>query len=57
MSDLSNILLLLLLGSAVGLWLKLSVARERAVHEDLRLCWQHVLQPLDTPECLRALGV
>ncbi len=57
MSDLSNLLLLLLLGSAVGLWLKLSVARERAVHEARRLCLQHGLQLLDETVGMRAIRV
>lgn len=55
MSDLSNLLLLLLLGSAVGLWLKLSVARERAMHEARHLCQQHGLQLLDETVGMRGI--
>lgn len=57
MSDLSNLLLLLLLGSVVGLWLKLSVARERAVQEARRQCQQHGLQLLDETVGLRGMGL
>lgn len=53
MSDLSNLLLLLVLGAGVGLWLKLSVARERAVREARRQCEQHGLQLLDETVGLR----
>jgi hypothetical protein len=55
MSDLSNLLLLLVLGAIVGLWLKLSVARERAVQEARRQCAQHGLQLLDETVGLRGL--
>jgi hypothetical protein len=55
MSDLSNLLLLLLLGSVVGLWMKLSVARERAMHEARRLCLQHGLQLLDETVGMRRI--
>ncbi len=55
MSDLSNLLLLLALGGIVGLWLKLSVARERAVQEARRQCQQHGLQLLDETVGLRSL--
>jgi hypothetical protein len=55
MSDLSSLLLLLLLGAAVGLWLKLSVARERAVKEARQQCQQHGLQLLDETVGLRAV--
>ncbi|MEO8778954.1 MAG: DUF3301 domain-containing protein [Rhodanobacter sp.] len=47
MSDFSNLLLLLVLGATVVLWLKLSVARERAVKEARRQCELHGLQLLD----------
>lgn len=47
MSDFSNLLLLLVLVATVGLWLKLSVARERAVQEARRQCELHGLQLLD----------
>lgn len=53
MSDLSNLLLLLLLIAFVGLWLKLSVARERAVQEARRQCLLHGLQLLDETVGLR----
>jgi hypothetical protein len=55
MSDLSNLLLLLALGAIVGLWLKLSVARERAVLEARRQCQQHGLQLLDETVGLRGV--
>mgnify|MGYP001598064658 FL=1 len=55
MSDLSNLLLLLVLGATVGLWLKLSVARERAVREARRQCQLHGLQLLDETVGLRRL--
>jgi hypothetical protein len=55
MSDLSNLLLLLVLGAGVGLWLKLSAARERAVQEARRQCQQHGLQLLDETVGLRGL--
>lgn len=57
MSDLSNLLMLLVLGSIVGLWLKLSVARERAMHEARRLCLQHGLQLLDETVGMRGIRV
>lgn len=55
MSDLSNLLLLLVLGAVVALWLRLSVARERAVREARRQCQQHGLQLLDETVGLRGL--
>ncbi|RCS30436.1 DUF3301 domain-containing protein [Rhodanobacter denitrificans] len=55
MSDLSNLLLLLVLGAVVALWLRLSVARERAVREARRQCRQHGLQLLDETVGLRRL--
>lgn len=55
MSDLSNLLLLLALGAIVGLWLKLSVARERATLEARQQCLQHGLQLLDETVGLRGL--
>jgi hypothetical protein len=54
-SDLSNLLLLLVLGAIVGLWLKLSVGRERAVQEARRQCLQHGLQLLDETVGLRGV--
>ena len=55
MSDLSNLLLLLALVAIVGLWLKLSAARERAVQEARRQCLQHGLQLLDETVGLRGV--
>jgi hypothetical protein len=55
MSDLSNLLLLLVLGAIVGLWMKLSVARERATLEARRQCQQHGLQLLDETVGLRGI--
>ncbi|MEO6927147.1 MAG: DUF3301 domain-containing protein [Rhodanobacter sp.] len=55
MSDLSNLLLLVVLGAIVGLWLKLSVARERAVREARQQCQLYGLQLLDETVGLRGL--
>jgi hypothetical protein len=55
MSDLSTLLLLLVLGAIIGLWLKLSVARERAVREARRQCERHGLQLLDETVGLRSV--
>ncbi len=55
MSDLSNLLLLLVLGASVGLWLKLSVARERAVKEARQQCRLHGLQLLDETVGMRGM--
>ena len=55
MSDLSNLLLLLVLVAIVGLWLKLSTARERAVREARQQCLQHGLQLLDETGGLRGV--
>ncbi|MGB3270825.1 MAG: DUF3301 domain-containing protein [Rhodanobacter sp.] len=55
MSDFSALVLLLVLGATVGLWLKLSVARERAVRVARQQCRLHGLQLLDETVGLRAL--
>jgi len=55
MSDFSALVLLLVLGATVGLWLKLSVARERAVRVARQECRRHGLQLLDETVGLRAL--
>ncbi|CAM5457789.1 DUF3301 domain-containing protein [Rhodanobacter lindaniclasticus] len=55
MSDFSALVLLLVLGAMVGLWLKLSVARERAVRVARQQCQLHGLQLLDETVGLRAL--
>lgn len=55
MDDLSNLLLLLVLAATVGLWLKFSAARERAVREARQQCRQHGLQLLDETVGLRGL--
>lgn len=57
MSDLSNLLLLLGLGASVGLWLKLSAARDRAVREARVQCSRHGLQLLDETVGLRGVGL
>ena len=57
MSDLHTLFLLLMLGAVVGLWLKLSAGRERAVREARRQCERHGLQLLDETVGLRALRV
>jgi hypothetical protein len=55
MSDLFNLLSLLVFGALVGLWLKLSTARERATHEARQQCLRHGLQLLDETVGLRGL--
>jgi len=55
MSDFSALILLLVLGAVVGLWLKLSVARERAVRIARQQCHLHGLQLLDETVGMRAL--
>jgi Protein of unknown function (DUF3301) len=55
MSDLSDLLLLLVLGAVIGLWLKLSVAREWAIKEARQQCQQHGLQLLDETVGLRGV--
>lgn len=55
MSDLSSLLLLLFLGTIVLAWLRLSVARERAVLEARKQCSRHGLQLLDETVGLRAI--
>ena len=55
MSDFSALVALLVLGATVGLWLKLSVARERAVCVARQQCRLHGLQLLDETVGLRAL--
>lgn len=55
MSDLSSLLLLLFLGAIVLAWLRMSVARERAVFEAGRQCHRHGLQLLDETVGLRGL--
>jgi hypothetical protein len=55
MSDVQDMLLLLLLCAAVTLWLKLTAARERAMVEARRQCEKHGLQLLDESVGLRAL--
>lgn len=55
MSDLSNMALLLALAAIVGLWLKLSMAREHATREARRQCLQYGLQLLDETVGLRRI--
>lgn len=55
MSELSDLILLLALLSVVGLWLKLSRAREQATHEARQQCKQHGLQLLDESVGLRGV--
>lgn len=55
MSNLSDLLLLLVLGTIVGVWLKLSGARERAMQEARQQCLQHGLQLLDETVGLRGM--
>jgi hypothetical protein len=53
MSELSDLFLLLVLLAIIGLWLKLSRAREQATHEARQQCRQHGLQLLDESVGLR----
>ncbi|MHA6204373.1 DUF3301 domain-containing protein [Dyella soli] len=55
MSELSDLFLLLVLLSIIGLWLKLSRARELATQEARGQCRQHGLQLLDESVGLRSL--
>lgn len=55
MSDIFNLLSLLALAAVVGLWLKLSRARERAGEEARQQCLRHGLQLLDETVGLRKL--
>jgi hypothetical protein len=47
MGDLATLLLLLVLLAIAGVWLVLSRARDRAIHEARLRCQQHGLQLLD----------
>lgn len=55
MSELPDLILLLVLLSIVGLWLKLSRGREQATHEARLQCRQHGLQLLDESVGLRGV--
>jgi len=55
MSNLHDMLVLLALGATIGVWLKLSTARERAVREARAQCLQHGLQLLDETVGLRRI--
>lgn len=55
MSNLTDMLVLLALGASVGGWLKLSRARERAVHEARIQCQHHGVQLLDETVGLRGM--
>lgn len=55
MSELSSLVVLLVLLSIVGAWLKLSRARELATQEARLQCRQHGLQLLDESVGLRSL--
>jgi hypothetical protein len=55
MSNLFDLFFLLALVAVVGLWLKLSSARELAVREARRQCQQHGLQLLDETVGLRRI--
>ncbi len=57
MSDIQDMLLLLVLCAVVLLWLKLTSARERAMSEARRECERHGLQLLDESVGLRALRI
>jgi hypothetical protein len=55
MNDLSSLFVLLFLGAILVTWLRLSVARERAVLEARRQCSHHGLQLLDETVGLRGI--
>lgn len=55
MSELPDLILLLILLAIVGGWLKLSHAREQATQEARQQCRQHGLQLLDESVGLRSL--
>jgi hypothetical protein len=55
MGDYFDLFLLLALAGAIGLWLKLSLARETAIAEVRRQCDQHGLQLLDETVGLRGI--
>lgn len=55
MGNVNDLLVLLALVAVIGLWLKLSAARERAAAEARRQCERHGLQLLDETVGLRAL--
>jgi hypothetical protein len=55
MGDYFDLFLLLALAAAIGLWLKLSLARETAIAEVRRQCDQHGLQLLDETVGLRGI--
>lgn len=55
MGNLNDLFLLICLGTAVVIWLKLTRARELAVIEVRRQCQRHGLQLLDETVSLRAL--
>lgn len=55
MSNVLDMLVLLGLGASVGLWMKSSAGRERAVREARALCRQYGLQLLDETVGLRRL--
>jgi len=57
MSDIEDMLLLLVLCALVVLWLKLTSARERAMSEARRQCERHGLQLLDESVGLRAVRI
>lgn len=55
MSELPDLMLLLVLLAIIGGWLKLSRAREQAIQEARQQCRQHGLQMLDESVGLRSL--
>lgn len=55
MGNVDDLLVLLALVAAIGLWLKLSAARERATAEARQQCERYGLQLLDETVGLRAL--
>lgn len=55
MDNLFDLLILLVLGAIVGVWLKLSVARERAVQVARQQCLKHGLQLLDETVGMRGM--
>lgn len=57
MGNVEDLLVLLALCTVVALWLKLTSARERAVHEARRQCQLYGLQLLDESVGLRSVRV
>jgi hypothetical protein len=57
MGDFATLLLLLILAVIIGTWLRLSRARDKAIHEARLRCQQHGLQLLDETVGLSGLRI